>query len=326
VRKPTRSLLWFWVVAALGVACTSSASQPAAFPEWAYPPCIRAAAAEPADRVAPLSVPGSTLHFTAAEIANRSVAPDWFPRGHSALPAALAASHSDKFACAYCHLPDGAGRPENAKLAGLPRSYIFAQVRALHAGQRQPGKAGWPPTVLMQDAIADMTDTQILAAAEYFSRQKNESFVRVLEREYAPAHKIACGTFVPDVGRLVALKQTIVEMPLDVNRFELRDPQTAYVAYVPKGSIERGRELAATGDGGRTQPCAACHGPNLRSGADMEGPPLAGRFATYLFRQLYGFQSGARAGDAALPMQAVVATLTQADMIDLAAYAASLKP
>jgi cytochrome c553 len=33
-----------------------------------------------------------------------------------------------------------------------------------------------------------------------------------------------------------------------------------------------------------------------------------------------------RAGDSAQPMQSVVAKLTQADMTDLAAYAASLNP
>jgi cytochrome c553 len=124
----------------------------------------------------------------------------------------------------------------------------------------------------------------------------------------------------------VSLRQSIIEMPIDVQRFEMRDPHTTYIAYVPKGSIERGRKLARSGGDGRTQPCAACHGPDLKSGPDLEGPPLAGRFATYLFRQLYGFQSGTRAGDTTQPMQTVVAQLTQSDMIDLAAYAASLKP
>src|ERR1700678_3958227 len=86
------------------------------------------------------------------------------------------------------------------------------------------------------------------------------------------------------------------------------------------------RAASSAGGNGRTQPCAGCHGADLRSGPEFEGPPLAGRFASYLFRQLYGFQSGARAGDSAHPMQFVVAKWTQADMIALAAYAASLKP
>lgn len=310
----------------LGATCVRSAALADGFPQWAFPPCIRAAAGTPIDNVAPLNVPGTSARFTAADLADTAVARDWFPGEHSLLPGDLAASRSDKFACAYCHLPDGSGRPENAKLAGLSRSYIFAQVRALHVGERQPGKSGWAPTVLMQGSIADMTDTQILAAADYFSQQRNISFVRVLERGFAPAHKAACGIYVPDAGRPVALKQRIVEMPAEAWRFEARDPHTGYIAYVPKGSIERGRKLASTGDNGRTQPCAACHGADLRSGPDLEGPPLAGRFATYLFRQLFGFQSGTRAGDITLPMQAVVANLTQAEMIDLAAYAASMKP
>lgn len=320
------TMLCLFGVAALGAPCLGSAAQASGPPEWAYPSCIREPAGKPIDNVVQLNVPGSSNHFTAADIGRASLAPDWFPREHSALPAILAVGHSDKIACAYCHLPDGSGRPENAKLAGLPVSYIFTQVKALHAGQRQPGKAGWPPTVLMQEAISDLTDAQIVAAAEYFSRQKNASFVTVLERDYAPAHKPDCGIFVSVPGHLVPLQQRIIEMPIDTQRFKLRDPHTVYVAYVPKGSIERGRSLAGSGDNGRTQPCGACHGADLKSGPDLEGPPLAGRFATYLFRQLYGFQSGARAGDTAPPMQAVVAKLTQSDMIDLAAYAASLKP
>jgi cytochrome c553 len=157
-------------------------------------------------------------------------------------------------------------------------------------------------------------------------RQTAKSYERVLEREYVPRHRVLCGIFIPADGSLTPLRQAILEMPIDAERFERRDPHATYIAYVPKGSLERGRKLASAGDSGRTQPCAGCHGADLRSGPELEGPPLAGRFASYLFRQLYGFKSGARAGDSAQPMQSVVANLTQADMIDLAAYAASLKP
>jgi cytochrome c553 len=267
------------------------------------------------------------MHFTAADLARASIVSDWFPSEHAKLPRVVAASRSGKkIACGYCHLPDGSGRPENARIAGLPFGYIMAQVRSIQVQERQPGKPGWVPSTLMKDAIADLSDKEIAEAAEYFSRQQPKPYVMVKERDRVPAHSVSCGSFVPAAGPLTRLHRAILEMPIEAERFERRDPHTAYIAYVPKGSIERGRNLAITGDNGRTQACAGCHGADLRSDPKLEGPPLAGRFASYLFRQLYGFQTGARAGDSAQPMRSVVAKLTQADMIDLAAYAASLNP
>ena len=40
--------------------------------------------------------------------------------------------------------------------------------------------------------------------------------------------------------------------------------------------------------------CATCHGQGLKGLGNV--PPLAGRSPTYTVRQLYDFQSGARAG------------------------------
>jgi cytochrome c553 len=312
--------------ALLGATCAIAAEN-SEFPEWAFPRCDRTPPAIDPDNSRPLSVEGSKVHFSAADLAHAWITSDWFPLEHAKLPVAVAVSHSDKkIACGYCHLPDGSGRPENAKVSGLPVAYIVTQVRSIHAQERQPAKSGWPPSTLMKEAVADLSDKEIAEAAEYFSRQKPKSYVRVVEREFVPQHGVLCGIFVPARGPLTRLHQAILEMPIDAERFERRDPHTGYIAYVPKGSVERGRKLASGGDNGRTQPCAACHGADLRSGPELEGPPLAGRFASYLFRQMYGFQSGARAGDLAQPMQSVVAKLTQADMIDLAAYAASLTP
>ncbi len=89
------------------------------------------------------------------------------------MPAIVAASHSDKkIACGYCHLADGNGRPENAKVAGLSAAYIRAQVWSVHTQERQPAKPGWPPSALMKEAIADLSDQEIAEAAEYFSHQE----------------------------------------------------------------------------------------------------------------------------------------------------------
>ena len=41
------------------------------------------------------------------------------------------------FACGYCHLPNGQGRPENASLAGQPAAYIIEQVNEMKEGRRK---------------------------------------------------------------------------------------------------------------------------------------------------------------------------------------------
>jgi cytochrome c553 len=92
---------------------------------------------------------------------------------------------------------------------------------------------------------------------------------------------------------------------------------------VPPGSIARGEALVTTG-GGRTTPCVVCHGADLRGLGPV--PRLAGRSPSYLTRQLYDFQHGARAGLWSPLMQGVVRDLTPADIVDIAAYAVSRKP
>jgi len=50
------------------------------------------------------------------------------------MPRIVAHGRDDAWACAYCHLPNGQGRPENAPLAGLPAAYIVEQVNAQSCG------------------------------------------------------------------------------------------------------------------------------------------------------------------------------------------------
>jgi cytochrome c553 len=119
------------------------------------------------------------------------------------------------------------------------------------------------------------------------------------------------------------IEQRIIEVPENLEHFVTRDSRARFIAYVPPGSVERGRALVADG-GGRTVPCAGCHGPNLQGLGAI--PPLAGRSPTYLVRQLYDFKHGARAGSGSVLMQPTVERLEIEDMISIAAYAASLPP
>ena len=129
-------------------------------------------------------------------------------------------------------------------------------------------------------------------------------------------------------GGTEPLGARIVELPRDPGRALRRDPYSGFVAYVPVGSLEKGRRLVTTGDG-KVQPCTACHGPELTGMSQVPGvagevPGIAGDSPLYLARQLYGFQSGGRSGPDAAMMLPVVAALSDEDYVDAAAYLASL--
>ena len=82
-------------------------------------------------------------------------------------------------------------------------------------------------------------------------------------------------------------------MPEDLERTELRDSLSGFIAYVPPGSLEKGRRLVTTGDQGRSR--ARCvTGPIERLGPV---PSLAGRSPSYIVRQLRSTWATARAMD-----------------------------
>jgi cytochrome c553 len=114
----------------------------------------------------------------------------------------------------------------------------------------------------------------------------------------------------------------IIEIPENVEHFVSRDSHARFIAYVPVGSIQKGRALAASSNL-RVQ-CAACHGADLKGTA--MAPRIAARSPTYLFRQLYDFRSGARKGANSELLKPVVENLSIEDMIALVAYTASLMP
>lgn len=69
--------------------------------------------------------------------------------------------------------------------------------------------------------------------------------------------------------------------------------------------------------------CAGCHGVTGQS-AQPIWPNIAGQGAVYLERQLQAFKKGERTGPLAVQMTPIVATLSDEDMANLAAYFASL--
>lgn len=243
------------------------------------------------------------------------------------MPAIVARGRKpDVYACGYCHTPGGQGRPENASLAGLPAAYIVQQVADFKSGaRRSPWPGSYLPTELMMNVAAHVTADEVTAAAAYFSRQRQLRRVRVVERDRVPQSHVVGWVYaaIPGGGD-EPLGERLLEFASDPARHEKRDDEMQYIAYVPRGSLKRGRSMALAGASWRTVACIGCHGDALQ-GVGLV-PRLAGRSPTYLVRQLLAFQTGARAGATGQPMLPVVARLTIGDMIAAAAYAASLEP
>jgi cytochrome c553 len=271
-------------------------------------------------------VPDSTASFTLAQVANFYNPPDWHPTDHPAMPDIVAHGRTpDVRACGYCHLPNGQGRPENASLAGLSVGYIVQQLEDFKGGTRKSSVPDRRPGVAMVGIAAQATEKEVVAAAKYFSSLKPKQWIRVVETATVPKTRVSGWMLVPAATHgTEPIGQRIIEVPESVERTELRDDQSGFVAYVPLGSIKKGKALAESGGGGKTLQCSICHGPELKGMGKT--PALAGRSPSYMVRQLYDMQSGARNGPAAQSMKPVVEKLSLDDMVSLAAYTASLNP
>ena len=311
---------------ALGAAALGGAALAAdTVPIWAYPvPQVMPPPSKP-DNAVQKKVPGSKVRFTEAGVNDRFNVPDWFPKDHPALPDVVAHGRPPKvFACGYCHLPNGQGRPENAPLAGQPAQYIIEQVAEMREGRRKTAEPTMGSIKSMYQVAAAVSPEDLKVAADYFSKLKYKKWIKVIETDNVPKFEISSHNMLvkSKEGGTEPLGNRIVEMPENLDLVELRDPNSPFLAYVPKGSIARGRKLVQSGNG--AFPCASCHGANLKGDGNV--PALAGRSPSTLVRQLYDIQHGTRGGPTVDPMKPEVANMTNENRVDIAAYLASLNP
>ena len=322
-------------VSLLAAALVGAAS-PSAFAQsladelaWAYAITPGAAPPAPVDDGTRYSLPGSEGSFTLDEIRNRQGPADWFPGDHPAMPPIVAKGRAEAgiWACSMCHYPNGKGRPENASVVGLPTEYFVQQMYDFKNGLRASAEPRKPNTPLMTGFAAAMTDEEIRSAAEYFSAIRWTPWIEVIETDTVPKTRIAGGMHLKLEGAEAGTEQLgnrIVESPVDAEHTErLRDPRSGFIAYVPKGSVARGEALARYGNEGVT-PCTVCHGENLDGLALV--PSLRGRSPSYIARQLADMKDGKRRGAWTPLMTPVVESLGSDDILNLAAYLASLEP
>ena len=237
--------------------------------------------------------------------------------------------------CGFCHLPNGLGRPENAPTAALPPAYFIQQLHDFRDGLRRSADPRKPNTNTMIELARAMTEEEIVQSAEYFAAIQWKPRVKVIETGLVPKTRIVGNLFLPlEEARTEPIAGRLIEVPEDEARSEtVRDPRAGFIAYVPEGSLARGKRLVTLGGAtivdneiiqGKTTPCTACHAPDLMGVGKV--PPIAGRSPSYLARQLFDIQQGTRRGPGIELMKTIVAKLTPDDITAIVAYVGSKYP
>jgi cytochrome c553 len=295
-------------------------SIPNGLPSWAYniPDKIQPPTAPVTGTI---RVPGSTQEYEASQAASNTNPPDWFPDEHPPAPAIVKGGNAPAgTVCGTCHLMSGQGHPESADIAGLPAEYIVRQMNYFKSGARRDNERMGPIGKIV-------SDEDVRQAANYFAAIKPIPWVKVIEAANPPKTYVSSAArhrvLTPD-GGTEPIGHRIIEIPVDPALTLNRDPHSAFLAYVPPGSIAKGAALVKTGGSGKTIQCAICHGDDLKGLGEV--PRIAGLQPVYIARQLICIQNGASAGTAVALMKRAVAKLSEDDIISISAYLGSLPP
>jgi cytochrome c553 len=296
---------------------------------WAYAITPGPAPPAPPDDGTKYTLPGSDKTFTLDQIRNRMGPADWYPGDHPSMPPIVAVGRESAgiWACSLCHYPNGRGRPENAGIAGLNREYFIQQLYDYKHGARQSAETRKPNTPIMAGFGFAMTDEEIKQSADYFGSISWAPWIEVVESATVPKTRPVGGMWLRLEGAEAGMEPIgarIIETPKNTEYTErLRNPRSGFTAYVPPGSIAKGKALA-TAASPRTTQCTICHGEDLNGLSVV--PTLRGRSPSYIARQLADLKEGTRHGLWSPLMQPVVTNLTADDILNLSAYLASLPP
>jgi cytochrome c553 len=274
---------------ALLIATAVAAESP---PRWAYPennPNYK----PPLDDGNLVRVPDSTAGYTWTQLRDRFIAPIWHPGDHRPLPDIVANGRKpDVFACGFCHRADGPGGPGNADLAGLPKSYIVRQMADYTSGVRDTSVPGRLPPRLMIGLSKAIADAEVETAAAYFSALQPRKRIKVVESDVAPKSYIAGLLWAVEGSEREALGQRILEIPDDLQVFESRDSRSTFTAYVPVGSLARGKALVTKGGQERRSHAPRAMGRTSRDLGHCRASPAAHRATCFASSTTSGMARG----------------------------------
>jgi cytochrome c553 len=274
----------------------------------------------------PVNPPPGAANADAAE-AKKTVNPNQIATSYTGLPTAPPIVYAGKpLPCMQCHLANGNSRPESADISGLSVNYIMEQVHAYRAEQRVDLR-----TKRMVAASKLATDAELLEAAKYYSAipRERRQWIKTIVSDEAPKGDF---TFGPGSFKYKSADNAMEPLPqgrvvmqaADNELVDARDQNLgSFVQYVRADDLALGERLATTG-GGKTLPCATCHGVDFKGQGDV--PHLAGRGTLYMIRAMNDIRIGANTNPKAAIMKPVVANLSDREIVALAAYMASREP
>ena len=186
-------------------------------------------------------MPGSSKSYTPAQIDDLMNPPDWFPDEHAPAPALVQKGHGTALACGACHLMSGEGHPESAGLTGFTAAYLVQQMADFKSGARKD-------SARMNAIAKDVTDEESMQVAEWFAALKPGQWTKVTEADTVPKTIVGQGRmrFLAPAGGTEPIGNRIITVPQDQARARNRDPKSGFIAYVPIGSIAKGKALVET--------------------------------------------------------------------------------
>ncbi len=270
--------------------------------------------------------------------------------------AGKAIAHSE---CARCHGLDGVSVEENVpNLASQHADYLYAQLNAYKEGTRAHTRMRRSVRILNDESLRQLAayysnlELPISRDAEDRARSLEQAEDKVGSEDMTPveAGKAASASCSPCHGqdgnsalpgmpslagqnllylvnatkayREASRKDPMMRPAVALLNDDTIENLALYYALQPpkaspttaEGDAAKGRSLAT--------PCAECHGEDGNS-SKPDTPSLAGQDPKYLAAATLAYKNGTRDHSA---MQSLVASLSEGDINDLAAFYASLQP
>jgi cytochrome c553 len=184
-------------------------------------------------------VEGSAAAYSKIDIRDGGDVADWFPGDHPKMTNVLvhgpAKLGTTSWGCAYCHLPTGKGRPENAPVVGQSVAYFLRQLEDFRNDRRTSADPRKPNTPEMAGLAKLMTAEEMNEAASYFASMKWTPWTRVIETDRVPKTRIDGNVFIATEKALTEpIAGRIIEVPENAEQAQvLRNPRSGFIAYVP---------------------------------------------------------------------------------------------